>query len=586
MVFKKTVSFDVSSIKSFKDQNYEELKYMYNEDYLFEDPFFPACNESLFHSNNSIGEIQWMRPREASENPQFVVDGFGRCDMDQGNLGNCWFIAACVGIMQSPKLFAKVVPEDQSFDENYAGIFHFRFWLYGEWVDVVIDDRLPFYPNGKLVYCSNKEQPNEFWGPLLEKAYAKLYGSYENLDAGQTYDALIDMSGGVPECFDIKSMNYKEKSNFWNILNQSYKMGSIISCSINADHRTREAIQHNGLVRGHAYTVTNLALVETKFGRSIKLTRIRNPWGNHVEWRGAWSDNSAEWFSLSEETKEELEFTKCHDGEFWMSFDDFLNNWHVVQFCHLNLESFSEELLQTDDDSDLFWQCTTFQSEWRTGISAGGCGATNPYKYWKNPQFIISLQDVDKDDNEDLATVIISLMQKDTRLKRISTGEESNEEYIQFRLYKVKDDIEIDHLSDCHEKLYAHQLERVGSSGSYINSREITKRFRVSPGNYLIIPSTYDEDRDCEFMLRIYTEQLIETKDLEENKEDLNEDETFFGNYDPDNIDWIKFIDNSDEQIEYEYDNYDDEMGSYKTNYNFDPYFRNRIHIKESCNLM
>ena len=39
----------------------------------------------------------------------------------------------------------------------------YRFWLYGQWVDVVIADRLPFWSDGKPVYASNKSQPNEFW---------------------------------------------------------------------------------------------------------------------------------------------------------------------------------------------------------------------------------------------------------------------------------------------------------------------------------------------------------------------------------------------------------------------------------------
>lgn len=92
------------------------------------------------------------------------------------------------------------------------------------------------------------------------------------------------------------------------------------------------------------------------------------------------------------------------------------------------------------------------------GKTAGGCGNTNILKFWSNPQFLITLNDVDHYDNENLTTVIIALMQKDSRQKRTSTQSESPEEYIQFKLYKIKDNVSVDHSRGL--KFYANQLTK------------------------------------------------------------------------------------------------------------------------------
>ncbi|RMZ99341.1 calpain-A isoform X1, partial [Brachionus plicatilis] len=130
-----------------------------------------------------------------------------------------------------------------------------------------------------------------------------------------------------------------------------------------ADPNVREARLPSGLVRGHAYTLTK---VEEYDGN--KLLRIRNPWGNEVEWNGAWSDNSSEWESLSESDRLDAGLIKVFDGEFWMCLEDFLEHWDSLQICHMTPESFSEHLLENEsDNNNLEWHCTYFQSEWIRG---------------------------------------------------------------------------------------------------------------------------------------------------------------------------------------------------------------------------
>ena len=70
---------------------------------LFVDPMFPPCESSLYVSKSSP-EIKWIRASELVEDPQFFVGGGTRFDINQGELGDCWLLAALANLTLNKRL--------------------------------------------------------------------------------------------------------------------------------------------------------------------------------------------------------------------------------------------------------------------------------------------------------------------------------------------------------------------------------------------------------------------------------------------------------------------------------------------------
>lgn len=494
---------------------------------LFEDREFPAQKSSIYGSKMVAKDIKWIRPPGLVTDPQLIVEGVSRFDVKQGQFGDCWLLAATANLATYPNLFAQVVPEGQSFREgHYAGIFHFRFWQYGRWVDVVIDDRLPTY-KGKLLGLHSAAN-NEFWSPLLEKAYAKLHGSYLALEGGDSGDAMEDFTGGVAELYNGDTT----PPDLFDILLKAHEKNALMGCSfkkaaknkkVEADNEAKEEQTEGGeeeeeddednlkgLLEAHAYSITEVKYVAKgteKNAEKIPLVRVRNPWGTEDEWLGAWSDKSSEWKSISEKDKKELGLKSAADGEFWMCFQDLKDHLSDLEICYLNLNSFVNE----PDKKE--WHISTFEGEWVRGVTAGGC--TNDLtNFQHNPQYRITFKEK--------STVIIALMQKNRRIQ----GKESvNFLSIGFSVFPMNEEpprklpkpLDLGFFEDIDEVDFdVCKNKSAPDSHQYSQHRQVSCRVTVIPGSYCVIPSTYAPDEEGEYLLRIFSDKPHEMEEYHE----------------------------------------------------------------------
>nr|XP_043905693.1 calpain-3b isoform X1 [Solea senegalensis] len=466
---------------------------------LFEDPLFPANESSLFYSHRPAMKFEWKRPSEICQSPHFIIDGANRTDICQGELGDCWLLAAIACLTLNEKLLYRVIPRDQSFTENYAGIFHFQFWRYGEWVDVVVDDRIPTC-NNKLVFTKSFRK-NEFWSALLEKAYAKLHGSYEALKGGNTLEAMEDFTGGVTEFFDLA----EAPKDLYSIMRKALERGSLMGCSIDvvsaSELETRTA---QGLIRGHAYSIIALEECdEVAKDSRIRLIRLRNPWGR-VLWKGPWNASSEEWSTISIADKENLKKQTVESSEFWMSFDEFKRNFTKLEMCNL-----TPDALQGDERHS--WTVSVNEGRWVRGSSAGGC-RNFPSTFWTNPQYRMQLyeEDDEPEDGKVGCTVVVALMQKGRRKQRFQGAKFLT---IGFSIYEVPEEMqgEDQHL----EKDFFLYTASVAKCKTYINLREVTERFCLPPGEYAVIPTTFEPHEEGEYILRVFSEKKSTSEETE-----------------------------------------------------------------------
>jgi hypothetical protein len=319
----------------------------------------------------SVHRIDWI-----FDKPSFSVDGYSSSDVRQGANGDCWFISAVATLCTNQELMDKIcVARDEE-----CGVYGFVFHRDGEWFPTVVDDNLYLHtedfeaqgdyydPRGEkerkwkknhqtgsdALHFAKCADPNETWLPLLEKAYAKAHGDYEAIAGGYSGEAIEDLTGGVST--KMKTSRILSKNRLWEELlevNERFLFAVSSPGGYGGDDHSRK-----GLALNHAYSLIRAVQEKDEEGKEHKLVLIRNPWGErgwdgNGEWNGPWSDGSKEWTPY---WMQKLNHTFGDDGLFWMSYEDMLKRFDILERTRL-----------FDEDWTVVQQWTSVNVSWVTG---------------------------------------------------------------------------------------------------------------------------------------------------------------------------------------------------------------------------
>jgi len=327
-------------------ENYQKS----NEKYT--DKQFPPDSTSLvkdwglldFHTQKEWRRFVWKRSDEIFKHPIKVFDEISPNDINQGQLGDCYFLSTLSAIAEFPGRIKKLFDTQE---HQPSGCYTVNICDMGVWCDVVVDDFFPCTPDGQVAFSGPEytSGTTELWVLLLEKAWAKRFGSYWAIDAGLTEEALKDLTGGP--CFTVNS----DEEDLWDKIYDSNKKNFIITAASAGDDGCGDMVNDVGLVALHAYAVIDAREVKTRAGLE-RILEIRNPWGEQ-EWTGDWSDKSDKW---TPELKKELGWENSDDGRFWMPIKDFVNFFSNVTICcvHDDYQYQGIQKNQPQDGSSIF----------------------------------------------------------------------------------------------------------------------------------------------------------------------------------------------------------------------------------------
>jgi len=204
--------------------------------------------------------------KEEDDSDEVAMD-----DVAQGRLGDCYFVASLAAIAgKNPDAIRKMIKNNG--DGTYTVTFH-------EGGAVVVDDQFPA-KDGNPVYAGAGDKDSdgvELWVMLIEKAWAKLKGGYEQIRGSKVQmkspDAMQAMTGNKTTTILTGSTAGED---LLKALDEAHQKGLPMTAGTyddkHFDEETLKKMGAKGVHGNHAYAIVS---VDAK----KKTIELYNPWG-------------------------------------------------------------------------------------------------------------------------------------------------------------------------------------------------------------------------------------------------------------------------------------------------------------------
>ena len=290
----------------------------------FKGDYVDKCEERRKANLNCIkvseNDIEWKHIKEIYSGAKLFGDKIQKEDVTLGSIPDSYFISVLISLTEFPQLIFQLFKTVTLPDSNDMAI-EIALKIDGDWKVVLLDDMIPV-KKGTKEPIGAKTNNEVVWGLFLEKAWAKINGGYANICIGNPKDVFETLTPFACLPIEIATENPK---TFWKNIRDSDAFDCIMTCSTDG----RDNLKSKGLLNNHTYCLRS-AYEKPIFEDKVKLLKLNNPFGKG-EWNGEWSDNSDKW---NDETKELFQFgEKKDDGEFYISYEDFIQYFSDVAIC-------------------------------------------------------------------------------------------------------------------------------------------------------------------------------------------------------------------------------------------------------------